>query len=104
MGDFVLGVLDEGLQQDELLLVLGVLDGLRHFQSLVQIAVLVVAFGQVQLVLGHLRVVLHQLLVHAGCVREVLAHVVAVRQQGHAPTPRAQLQLIVKVRDRLSRP
>lgn len=95
MLNLVLLVADKGLQENNLLLVGGVLDALTDLESLHEVPVLVVTLGQVQLVLGHVGVVLSQLLVDTGRVQEVLAHEVAVGQQRHRPASGAELQLVV---------
>ena len=101
--DLVLLVSDEGLEEDDVLLGVGVADGLRHLQGLIEIPVLVVTLGQIQLVLGDLWVELRELLVDSGRVEEILAHVVAVGKEGHRSASGAELQLVAEVVDGLCR-
>ena len=81
MLDLVLFVADEGLEEDDFLLVGRVADRLGHLESLLQITVFVVRLGEVQLVLGHLGVELRELFVNSGRVEEVLAHVVTISEE-----------------------
>ena len=78
---FILLVADERLEQNDLLLVGSVTDGLSHLQGLVEVAIFVMTLGQVKLVFGDLGIEFGELLVHACRVEEVLAHVVAIGKE-----------------------
>ena len=78
---FILLVADERLEQNNLLLVGSVTDGLSHLQGLVEVAIFVMTLGQVKLVFGDLGIEFGELLVHTCRVEEVLAHVVAIGKE-----------------------
>ena len=95
MLNLILLVSDKRLQQDDFLRVLGILNAHGHLERLLQITILVMTLCQVQLVLRDLGIKLGQLLINSGRVQKVLAHVVAVGQEGHRSTAWTELQLVV---------
>jgi hypothetical protein len=78
MLNFVLRVLNQGLELDEALSILGILNCLRDLKSFFKITILVVTFGEVELIVGYLGIILGELLINPGSIGEILAHVVAI--------------------------
>jgi hypothetical protein len=83
MLDLILLIPDERLKKNDFLLRSWVIDPLGDFQGLFEISVFVMTLGQIEFVLSDFWVKLGELFVDSGGVQEVLAHIVAVGEEGH---------------------
>ena len=81
MLNLILFVSDEGLKQDDLLLVGWILNVLSYLYCLVIITIFEVTLGKIEFVLGYFRIVFGKLLIDSGGIEEILAHIVAVGKE-----------------------
>jgi hypothetical protein len=102
MLDLILLIANDRLEQDYLLLGGCIVDGLGHFECLIEISVFVMALGEVQFVLCDFWIEFGELFVDSGRVEEILTHVVAVGEEGHGSAPGAKLELVAEEVDGLN--
>jgi hypothetical protein len=91
------------LKQYDFLLRSGVVDGLGDLEGLFEITVFIVTLSEVEFVLCDFWIEFRELFVNSCRVEEILTHVVAVSEEGHRPTARAELEFVTEMVNGLDR-